>query len=91
MQKCVLDEMPMSVEILVIASFLFSVFARWDNHAHALRGGLLDDGITVVALVGQQVLGAKPFDQLRSLRAICDGTFRNKDSERHTKRIHGQM
>ena len=55
--------MPMSVEMLVIASFLFSVFARRDHDAHALSGGLLDDGIAVVALVGQQVLGAEPFNQ----------------------------
>ena len=84
MQKCVLDEMAVPVEVLVIASLLLSVFARRDDHAHALSSGLLNDGIAVVALVGQQVLGAESFDQLRSLRAICDGTLRNKDSERHT-------
>jgi hypothetical protein len=27
-----------------------------------LSGGLFDDGVTVVALVGQQVLGADAFD-----------------------------
>lgn len=83
--------MAMSVKMLVIAPLLLSVFAWRDHHAHALSGGLLDDGIAVVTLVGQQVLGADPFNQLRSLRAICSGTLRNNDSERHTKRIHGQM
>lgn len=83
--------MAVSVEVLVIASLLLSVFARRDYDAHALPRGLLDDGITVVAFVGQQVLGADPFNQLRSLRAIRGGTLRNNDSDRHTKRIHGQM
>ena len=91
MQKRVLNEMAVSVKVLVIASLLLSVFARWDHDAHALSGSLLDDGITVVALVGQQVLGAESLNQLRSLRAICGGTLRNNDSDRHTKRIHGQM
>lgn len=80
-----------AVKMLVIASLLFSVFARRDHDAHALSSGLLDNDITVVALVGQQVFGAESFNQLRSLRAICGGTFRNNDSDRHTKRIHGQM
>lgn len=83
--------MAVPVEVLVIASLLLSVFAWRDLDAHALSGGLLDDGITVVALVCQQVLGAESFNQLRSLRAIRGGTLRNNDSDRHTKRIHGQM
>ncbi len=62
MQKCVLDEMAVSVKILVITSLLLSVLARRDHGDHALSGGLFDDGVTVVALVGQQVLGADAFD-----------------------------
>ena len=81
----------MSVKMLVIASLRLSIFARRDHDAHALSSGLLDDDITVVALVGQQMLGTESFNQLRSLRAICGGTLRNNDSDRHTKRIHGQM
>ena len=91
MQKCVLNEVAVPVEVLVITSLLLSVFAGWDHDAHTLSGGLLDDGITVVALIGQQVFGAESLNQLRSLRAICGGTLRNNDSDRHTKRIHGQM
>ena len=81
----------MPVKVLVIASLLLSIFTRRDHDAHALSGGLLDYGIAVVALVGQQVLGTESFNQLRSLRAICSGTLCNNDSDRHTKRIHGQM
>lgn len=54
--------MAVPVEVLVITSFLLSVFSRRDDDAHALSGGLLDDGITVVALVGQQVLGTESFN-----------------------------
>ena len=91
MQKCVLNEMAVSVKMLVITSLFLPVFAGWDHDAHALSGGLLDDGIAVVALVGQQVLGTESFNLPCSLRAICGGTLRNNDSDRHTKRIHGQM
>ncbi len=91
MEECVLDEMAVSVEVFVITSVLCSVFARRDHDAHALSGGLWGDDITVVTLVGQQMLGAETLNQLHSLRAICAGTLRNNDSERHTKRIHGQM
>ena len=81
----------MPVKVLVIASLLLSIFAWRDHDTHALSVGLLDDGITVVTLVGQQMVGAESFNQLHSLRAICGGTLRNNDSDRHTKRIHGQM
>lgn len=91
MQKCVLHEMAVLVEVFVITLLLLSIFAGRDHDAHALSGGLLDDDIAVVALVGQQVLGTKSFNQWRSLRAIRGGTLRNNNSDRHTKRIHGQM
>jgi hypothetical protein len=41
---------------------------------HALLDGQLNDGITVVALVCQEVLGVHPFDQSASLRTIRHGT-----------------
>ena len=62
MQKCVLNKMAVPVEVLVITSLRLSIFARRDHDAHALSGGLFDDGITVVALVSQQVLGTESFN-----------------------------
>lgn len=62
MQKSVLDEMSMSVEVLVIASLLLSVLTRRNHGNHALSGGLFDDGIAVVTLVGQQVFGTESFN-----------------------------
>jgi hypothetical protein len=36
-------------------------------------------------------LGSNPLHQATSLRAICSGTLCNKDSDRHTLPIDGQM
>ena len=58
---------------------------------HTLAPGLLNDGVTVVALVGNQVFGINALDQSCRLRAIRSGAFRSDDSDRHTMRIHGQM
>ncbi len=91
MQKCVLNKMAMSVEVLVIVALRYPVVTGWNDGRHPLRDGLLDDGVTVVAFVGEQVFGADPRHQLCSLRAICSGTLRNNSSDRHTMRIHGQM
>lgn len=55
------------------------------------RFGLFHQGIAVVALVRQQILGIQAFDQGRGLCAICGGTCRNKYSDWHTMRIHGQV
>ena len=81
----------MFVQVFVISALLFAVLAWRDNGIHALFVGLLNNGITVVALISQQVLGGHADNQWLSLRAICTGTVCNNDSERHTKRIHGQM
>lgn len=83
--------MAMSVEVLVIVSLRCPVFAGRNDWRHTLRDGLLDDGVTVVAFVSEQVFGADPPNQLCSLRTICSGTLRNNGSDRHTMRIHGQM
>ena len=45
----------------------------------------------VIALVGQKMLRRQPLDQLCSLCAIRGGTLCDKDSDRQTMRIHGQM
>ncbi len=62
MQKGVLNKVTMSIEVRVILSLLLPILAGRDHRAHALSGGLRDEGITVVTLVGQQVLGAESVD-----------------------------
>ena len=42
-------------------------------------------------LISKEMLRFYVIDKLPSVRAIRCGTFRNKDSDRHTMRIHGQV
>ena len=83
--------MPQLVEVLVIRALLFAVLARRNLRLHLLPRGLRDDLVAVVSLVGDQMRGWQAFDQLSSLRTIRHGTRCNKNSDRHTMRIHGQM
>ena len=91
MQECVLDQMPQFVQFLVVRSWRESVFSGRNHRVHAPACGLIDDRIAVIAFIGNQMRCRDPFHQAASLRAICHGTLRDNDSERHTMRIHGQM
>ncbi len=91
MQERVLDQVAQLVEILIVLSGLFTVFARRNNRFCSLFLGFRHDRIAVVAFVGKKVLHLKPINQFVSLNTICSGTFCNNRSERHTMRIHGQM
>ncbi len=90
-RKSIFDQMPQLVQILVIRPLGCAVFLRRDNGVHLLRLRLLEDRIGVIALVGQKMLRRQPLDQLCSLCAIRGGTLCDKDSDRQTMRIHGQM
>lgn len=90
-EKSIFHQVPQFVEVPVIGARLFAVTARRNLRLHALSGGLLQDGVAVVSFVGDQMLGRQSFDQRASARTIRHGTRCNKDSERHTMRIHGQM
>lgn len=89
--KGVFYQMAQFIEVYVVISLHFAVFARWNLHSHALLRRLRHNGVGVIALIRKQVICLEAFDQLASLRTICRGTRCNKDSERHTMRIHGQM
>ena len=91
MQKSVLNLVALAVEMLVIVAWLLTILAWRDLRLHTLAAGLSNDGVTVVAFIGNQMLGINTLNQACSLRAIRSGTFRSNDSDRHTMRIHGQM
>jgi hypothetical protein len=74
MQEGVLDQVPQLIQVLVIRPLFLAIFPRRDLHLHALATCLLHDGITVIAFIGQQVLGTAPLDQSASRRAIRLGT-----------------
>ena len=91
MQKSILNEMTQFLESLVVRSWFFEILARWNHDLRALLFNLRHDRVGVVAFVSQQMLHLEPVDQPFRFRAICSGTFRNNNSERHTMRIHGQV
>ena len=91
MQKSILDKMPQFIQFFIVKP-LCSAVSLWRNYGfHALFSCLLNDCIAVITAIRQQIIRIKPFNQATSLRTIRCGTLRNKNSDRHTMRIHGQM
>jgi hypothetical protein len=84
-------QMAQFVEVRVVISLHFAVLARWNLHPHSLLRRLRHNRVRVIALIRKQVICLEAFDQPASLCAIRHGTRCNKDSDRHTIRIHGQM
>ena len=74
-------------QVFTVRSLNVSVFPGRDNGFHSL----ISDGLAIIALIGDQVIGAHALNQAASLRAIRSGTLRDNDSEQDTMRIHGQM
>jgi len=91
MKDGIFHQMAQFVEMLVIGAWRFAVAAGRNLRLHALHGGLFHDSVAVIALVGDQVFGCQSLDQRASRCAIRLGTRCNKDSDRHTMRIHGQV
>ena len=56
-QKGILDEMPLLVEMSIILTQHVPVLSWRDHRPHALLLGKRDDGVAVVAFVGDQMLG----------------------------------
>lgn len=91
MQKRLFHQMALTIQVLVIVTLFLAVLARRNLGLHPLAFRLLDEGVTVVALIRDQVFGGEALDERASLCALCAGSLRSNDSERHTMRIHGQM
>ena len=79
------------VQVFVILTLFLAVLPRRYDGLHVLRSGLVDNLVAVVPLVGEQPFRSKAFNQVTSLLTIMDGTLSDRDSDRHTIRIHGQM
>lgn len=91
MEEGVFNQVTEFVQIFVIGPLHRAIVSGRNNRDHALRFGLFDHGIAVVAFIGDQIIGSQAFNQATSLRAIRSGTLRDNDSERQTMRIHGQV
>jgi len=91
MEHGIFNQMTQFVEVFVIIALHQSMLSGRDHRTHPLSRGLFQDGVGVVASVGQKMFGDQAFDQFASLRTIRRGTCCNKDSDRIAMRIHGQM
>ena len=87
----VFDQMAQLVDVLVIRALKETILFGRDDGIHALAGGMFEDGIGIVTAVGQKIVGLQAGKERFRVRAIRSGTCCNKNSERHTMRIHGQM
>jgi hypothetical protein len=56
-----------------------------------LLAGVSQHLIGIIAPVGHQGLRAEAGEEVHSFRTIRHGTCCDKNSQRHTMRIHGQM
>ena len=79
------------IEISVIFPQMFSVLSWRNDRRHALANSLEDDCVCIIAPIRQKVLCPESINQLRCNCAIRCGTRSDKESHRHTMRIHGQM
>ena len=90
-QKSILDEMAEFVKIFVVIPQMFSVLSWWNDRRHALVSSLADDCICVIAPICQKIFRLESLNQLSCNCTIRCGTRSDKESHRHTMRIHGQM
>ena len=90
-KESVLNEMAEFVEIFVVFPQMFSVLSWRNDRCHALVSSLDNDCICIIATVCQKTLRLESLNQLRCNCAIRCGTRSDKESHRHTMRIHGQM
>ena len=90
-QESILNEMAEFVKIFVVFPQMFSVLSWRNDRRHALVGSLDNDWDCIIATICQKILRLEPLNQLRCNCAIRCGTRSDKESHRHTMRLHDQM
>ena len=85
------DAVALSIEFFVVYSLLFSVgFGRHDcGRSHSLD--VIEDGLAIVALVGQHPLGLSFPEQLHGLSAVVDLPSRDQKIHWQAQLIGQQM
>ena len=83
--------MPKSRKIFIVSTQTLATFARRGDRIYSSLLERLDERIAIISLIRKKVLGIYSLDKSERLRAICNGTHRNKHSNRPTIRIYGQM
>ena len=90
-QESILNEMSKLVEMFVVFTQLFPIFLWRNDRNHVLLHRLENDCVCIITTVGQKISRLETLNQLRCNCAIRCGTRSDKESHRHTMRIHGQM
>ena len=90
-QESILNKMAEFIEIFIVFPQMCSVLSWRNDWRHALVNSLEDDGICIIAPICQKIFCLEPLNQLLCSCAIRCGTRSDKESHRHTMRIHGQM
>ena len=89
-KESIFNEMTEFVEIFAVFPQMFSVLSWWNDRRHVLVNSLEDNRVCIIAPVCQKVLCPESRNQLRCNCAIRCGTRTDKESHRHTMRIHLQ-
>ena len=79
------------VEIFVIFSLNFSILFRRDNRLNTRIFRTFNNFVRIVAAIGQQNFTRQTFDQRNIFFTVSSWAISNNGSDRHTKRIQGQM
>ena len=90
-QESILNEMTELVKIFIVFPEMFTVFSWRNDWYHSLVNSFENDCVCIIATICQKVLRLKALNQPRCNCAIRCGTRSDKESHRHTMRIHGQM
>ena len=83
--------MPDFVEVAVVFALYLSILLGRDDNVHSGRKRESNDFRCVIATIGQKILGVYSFDKVYSLLAISSGALCDNRSDRHTRRIHGNV
>ena len=81
----------MFVEGFVVLSLQFAISFGWDHDFGFHRFHVLNDGVRVVALVGQHGLGLARAQQRDGLRAVIHLATRNQKIQRQAQLVGQQM
>ena len=90
-QESILNKMAEFVKIFIVITQLFSIFLWRNYRCHAGFNSLENNRVCIVATTCQKIFRPKALNQPCSNCTIRCGTRSDKESHRHTMRIHGQM
>ncbi len=82
-RKASFDAVALSIEFFVVSSLLFSVGFGWHDGDRTHGLDVVEDGLAVVALVGQHSLRLAFAEQIDSLGTVVDLTAGDEEVDRY--------